>query len=124
MQPTELERSKAVLRTLLYEMEQPVRNRDDIAVENAPDTMDQIQGATERDLAIRQIESGFNRLQSVRSALQRIEDGTYGICARCDCEISSKRLMAIPWASHCVKCQDIADRESNGHGSQELVRAF
>jgi DnaK suppressor protein len=117
----ELQRSKTALLALLQEMEQPLL-RDEIAVENAPDTIDRVQHAAERELAIRRIESDFNRLQSIRLALQRLEDGTYGTCLRCGNEISSKRLAAIPWASYCVNCQEIVDRESHEEESLELLR--
>ena len=44
----------------------------------------------------------------IRSALQRIEDDTYGLCAGCGDEIAPERLEAIPEATHCVKCADRA----------------
>jgi DnaK suppressor protein len=124
MQKAELERSKAVLLAMLHEMERPLRNRDEIAVENVPDSIDLVQRAAERELAIRQIESGFNRLQSLRLALQRINDGTYGTCIRCDGDIGIKRLNAVPWTSYCVKCQDIADRESKEQEDETVTRVF
>ena len=41
---------------------------------------------------------------SVRRALTRIENGTYGSCARCGEEIASKRLEARPEAALCIDC--------------------
>ena len=90
-------------------------------MENAPDTLDRVQGAAERDLAIRQIESDFSRLQSVKLALERIEDGTYGTCMSCDEEISAKRLRAVPWASYCIRCQEWPIEEQGESGEEELV---
>jgi DnaK suppressor protein len=124
MQTAELERSKRLLQTLLRQLELPQHKRDDIAVENAPDSIDRVQRATERELTIRQIESDFTRLQNIRLALQRIDEGSYGTCLRCDTAISSKRLNILPWAAHCVKCQDIADRESKSQTDGEVMRAF
>ena len=107
----ELEHFKQLLTTMLERMEQPFRKRDEIAIENAPDDIDRVQGAVERELAIRQLESNFSRIQSVKLALERIEDGTYGTCLECEQEISPKRLKAVPWASCCIQCQEVADRE-------------
>jgi DnaK suppressor protein len=121
MERAEIERFKGILQALRNEISQPGRKRDEIAVENAPDTLDRVQGAAERDLAIRQIESDFSRLQSVKLALARIEDGTYGTCLLCEEEISPKRLRAVPWASYCIRCQDIADRERQGSEDEELA---
>src|SRR5215469_4136261 len=107
----ELEHFKQLLTAMLEKMEQPFRKRDEIAIENAPDDIDRVQGAVERELAIRQLESDFSRIQSVKLALERIEDGSYGTCLECEQEISPKRLKAVPWASCCIQCQEIADRE-------------
>jgi DnaK suppressor protein len=45
-------------------------------------------------------------LTLIENALRRIQEGTYGICSRCDKAISPQRLKAVPWAECCVQCQD------------------
>jgi DnaK suppressor protein len=115
---TDLQGFKGILETMLGSIEQPLRRRDEIAIENAPDTIDRVQQAAERELAICQIESSFSRLQNIRLALERIADGSYGTCQRCDNDISEKRLQAVPWAACCVRCQDIADREHIDRASE------
>jgi len=111
MEQSEIERFRQILEAMLADTARPKVKREDIAVENAPDAVDQSQRVAERELAIHQIESNFNRAQSIKLALQRIADGSYGTCLRCDREISFKRLVAVPWAAYCIQCQDIADRE-------------
>jgi RNA polymerase-binding transcription factor len=123
MERQEMERVKRVLHELQAEVSQPGRKRDEIAVENVPDTLDRVQIAADRDLAILQIESDFTRLQNVKLALARIEDGTYGTCLMCEEEISDKRLRAVPWASYCIRCQEAADRERAKSEDGELVGA-
>ncbi len=44
------------------------------------------------------------RLSQVEQALRRVEEGTYGICARCEEEISVARLNVRPEAPFCVRC--------------------
>jgi DnaK suppressor protein len=44
-------------------------------------------------------------LTLVDNALQRLEDGTYGLCQQCGEEIAPKRLEALPWAERCVRCE-------------------
>jgi len=44
------------------------------------------------------------RLGQIDAALQRIEDGSYGICTRCDQEISAARLAVKPESHQCVRC--------------------
>lgn len=43
-------------------------------------------------------------ITSVRAALARIDDGSYGSCATCGEEIALKRLEAIPTATQCIAC--------------------
>ena len=45
-------------------------------------------------------------LQKVDEALTRIDRGEFGTCAECGKELNRKRLAAVPWASHCVTCQE------------------
>jgi len=42
-------------------------------------------------------------LSEIDAALKRIEDGTYGICAKCSKEIVPERLEVYPWASLCIE---------------------
>jgi DnaK suppressor protein len=97
-------------------LEQSLRSRDDIAVERAPDEVEAIQLAQERDLAISEVDRETQQLRAIKSALNRLSDGTYGDCLRCDKQINEKRLAAVPWAAYCIVCQEEVDRENgNGH---------
>src|SRR5437660_2460008 len=51
-------------------------------------------------------------LTEVQSALERIENGTYGKCLNCGQPIPEKRLEAIPWARYDVKCQAKLEQEN------------
>ncbi len=44
-------------------------------------------------------------LSSVEHALQKFEEGTYGLCDKCGKAIASERLEALPQASLCVECK-------------------
>lgn len=46
-----------------------------------------------------------DNLRDIEAALQRIEEGTYGICKYCHEPIAEKRLLARPVASACVSCK-------------------
>ena len=88
-----------------------LRNRDGIAIEKSADQMDEIQYATERDLAIRNVDRESTLLRQVKAALRRIHNGTFGMCVDCEEIISPKRITAVPWATRCIQCQETADRE-------------
>ena len=121
MTKTELNKQKALLETKQAELAGGLRNREGIAIEKTADTMDEVQLAGERELAIRNLDRESNLLRNVRLALSRIGDGSYGTCLHCEEDISLKRLAAVPWAARCIPCQERTDRESvKGDDSEPL----
>lgn len=114
-----LERKKAELARVL-------RTRDGIGIEKSADPMDEIQYASERDLAIGNVDRDYTLLRQVQGALARVQDGSFGICVDCESAISVKRLAAVPWAARCIQCQEAADRalqEGNGSLAETLADA-
>jgi len=115
MTKTELGKFKKILETKRDELERIVRNRDAITIEKSADALDEVQHASERELAIRNLDRESNLLRNVRLALRRIDDGSFGICLHCEEEISPKRVAAVPWAPYCIQCQEQADkRQADG----------
>jgi DnaK suppressor protein len=94
MTGAELNKFKKILESRQAELEQIVRNRDGIVFENA----------LERELAIRNLDRDSNRLRNVRSALRRIEDGSF------EEQISPAQLAAVSWTPFCIRRQERADR--------------
>ena len=66
----------------------------------------------ERNQGIVEAEQGT--LAQVNAALQRLDEGKYGICARCGKPIPPRRLEAIPYAIYCVEDQELVEREAGG----------
>ena len=63
-------------------------------------------------------------LREISDGLQRIEQGTYGVCMECEEPISVKRLEAVPWARYCVTCQEaIAARAALGQPVDDYEEA-
>jgi DnaK suppressor protein len=93
------------------ELVRSLRNRDGIVIEKSADQMDEIQYASERDLAIRNVDSQSTLLRDVKAALLRIRDRSFGTCIRCNWAINPRRLAAVPWAPLCIQCQEAADRD-------------
>jgi DnaK suppressor protein len=122
MQQSDFNEYHGMLQALRQELEQPLRTREEIAVENAPDALDQAQHAADRELAIRRLEFDSSCLRSVRNAMRRIEDGTYGTCLRCDAEISAKRLKAVPWTEYCLECQDTAENDQTQTSAEVIPK--
>jgi RNA polymerase-binding transcription factor len=110
MKESEMNDYRNVLEAKQAELVQLIRNRDGITIEKSADALDEVQNATERELAIRSLDRDSNLLRKIRGALRRVEEGGFGVCLHCERDISPKRLAAVPWTTFCIQCQEIADR--------------
>ena len=57
-------------------------------------------------------------LAQVEAALVRMDRGDYGVCERCSEDIDFARLKAIPYATLCIRCQQIAEDNPRGNGNK------
>ena len=110
MTKVELEKYREILEVKQAELTGSLRNRDEIVIEKAPDAIDEVQLAGERELAIRTLARDSTMLHQLRDALARVADGSFGVCFHCEEDISPKRVNAVPWAAFCIKCQERIDR--------------
>ena len=113
MTKTELNPFRRALENSQAELGKGSRSREALAIETSPDELDRIQNANNRDYAMSNLERASSRLRDVRSALCRLDAGTFGICVGCAENITLKRLLAVPWASYCIVCQEATDRQQN-----------
>ena len=65
---------------------------------------------SDRELDYSLKENSENVLAEIDAALQRIDDGTYGICTNCGTQIPAERLEARPWATLCISCKRELER--------------
>lgn len=64
-------------------------------------------------------------LHQIQHALERIEEGEFGICEECGEPISIKRLMARPMATLCVLCQEEYERKGKRYNQDmSFIRFF
>ena len=110
MTQTELSRFQTILNARIIELEQLIRQRDGIRIERSAEQLEEIQQASERALAVCNLDRHFSHLRNVRAALRRTQEGSFGICQQCDDDIAPKRLLAVPWAQFCIRCQEAIDR--------------
>ena len=109
MTGNELNRFQAILTRKAAELERFTRHREGITIERSADQLEEIQAASERALAVCNLDREFNQLRKARAALRRIQEGTFGTCEQCDEDINPKRLAAVPWATFCIRCQETVD---------------
>jgi len=89
---------------------------DSIRIQQVADPLDMTQEAAERDIAVALLDRGSVLVRRLRAAIDRIQDGSYGICLHCEEEITPKRLKAIPSAELCIGCQEMADHSRGPRG--------
>jgi DnaK suppressor protein len=98
--------------------------REEIRIENTAEEFDRVQERMNRELAIRNLDRESKLLKSLEEAIARIQAGAFGICLYCEEEIPEKRLKAVPWASHCVRCQEKIDRRRAVDELDDDIDAF
>mgnify|MGYP001197551452 FL=1 len=70
------------------------------------DMADQASGTNEVHIQLKLKQTDAKILQAIEEALQRIEDGTFGLCRDCGEEVAAARLNAIPWTRVCIDCKE------------------
>ena len=90
-----------------------VKNRevsDETVDESAQDMADRATSAYTKEFAYSLSESDRKTLVLIDEALRRLDAGTYGTCVHCSAPVQEKRLEAVPWARHCLDCQELQDK--------------
>jgi RNA polymerase-binding transcription factor DksA len=62
--------------------------------------------AFEQEFTLSLMEHDGSTLEQIENALERIEDGVYGVCTECEAKIPKQRLNVLPYTPYCVKCAD------------------
>jgi DnaK suppressor protein len=102
-------------RTALLEERKRVQDAMRYIHEEHPDMSDEMNLSThlmdnaaltlEQELDDTLEENSSNVLAEIDAALERIDAGTYGVCANCGKEIPPERLEALPYATLCIDCK-------------------
>jgi DnaK suppressor protein len=106
---------KAALQNKRAELARSIRSQSSQlnVCEGEHDLMDQMQSMSRREEAVAFLDTLTRTLASVDAALRAMKEGSYGTCAECGEPIASRRLEAIPWAPHCIRCQEMLDRRNH-----------
>lgn len=78
--------------------------------EATQDIADKAVNSYNKEFLFHQSHENRRILQLISEALDRMRTGTYGHCVECEEEVQQKRLDAVPWARHCIDCQEKQDR--------------
>src|SRR5580698_6147176 len=70
------------------------------------DLADKAANSYTKEFLFGQTNTDRSLLNLIDEALRRIKADTYGSCLHCESEVQQKRLEAVPWARHCISCQE------------------
>ena len=122
MTKTQMMRLESALQRKRQELMRAIRaHTGELAIgENGSDPMDRVQSMNQRDAAALTVQWLSRVLSDVDAALRAMSEGVYGACVECGEPISLKRLETIPWASHCIGCQEFIERREAVQAANRL----
>ncbi len=114
MKRSDIERFQKLLlekRQDLYDRVRKARSSEtEGSNKDAPDLGDRAISTTSRDLLYQLSTTEQGMMKRIDLALKRIDEKSYGVCSNCSNTVQPLRLEAVPWALHCIECQELHDR--------------
>ncbi len=110
---TMLEESK---RQLLTSAKKTLTEESSFDTDDLPDEIDLASSEYSQSLIFRLRDREKFLLAKIDKALARIENATFGICERCEEEISMKRLEARPVTTLCIRCKEEQEQKEKSFG--------
>ena len=108
-----LEESK---RSLLMSARKTLTEEAAFDTDDLPDEIDLASSEYTQSMVFRLRDREKFLLKKIEKALSRIDDGTFGICERCEEPISPKRLEARPVTTMCIRCKEEQEKQEKSYG--------
>ena len=83
---------------------------DETVDESAQDMADRATSSYMKEFAYSLSETDRKILLLIEQAVIRLDAGTFGTCVHCGQPVQEKRMDAVPWARHCLDCQELQDK--------------
>ncbi|MFO7157013.1 MAG: TraR/DksA C4-type zinc finger protein [Pseudomonadota bacterium] len=120
MDPKDLQRFQAMLeesrQALLQSAKRTLLEESTFDTEDLPDEIDLASSEYTQSMIFRLRDREKFLLRKIERALERIREGTFGICERCEEEISIKRLEARPVTTLCIRCKEEQEKKEKSYG--------
>ena len=111
------------LQELLDEAEKTVSGMTGEKASNFPDPTDRASMESDRNFQLRIRDRERKLIQKIREAIERIDNGIFGICDECGEEIQLERLLARPVTTYCVDCKQRLEAEERVREGKGLAVA-
>ena len=120
MNQKDLQRFKTMLeesrQTLLQSAKRTLTEESNFDTDDLPDEIDLASSEYNQSMVFRLRDREKFLLKKIDKALGRIEDGSFGICERCEEEINIKRLEARPVTTLCIRCKEEQEKKEKSYG--------
>ena len=101
---------------ILAKARRTMEEESNFDTDDLPDEIDQASSEYAQSMAFRLLDREKLLLAKINKALQRITDGSFGLCERCEEPISVKRLEARPVTTLCIRCKEEQEKKEKSYG--------
>lgn len=118
------ERLVAMKKGILREIEDAVREGREAGKDDGMDTYDLATEERDREISMILTDREREKLDAIESAMERVDDASYGMCESCESDIAEGRLEAMPFTRLCVSCQAEREKEDKLLRRAEADRSY
>lgn len=101
---------------ILAKARRTMEEESNFDTDDLPDEIDQASSEYAQSMAFRLLDREKLLLAKINKALQRITDGSFGLCERCEEPISLKRLEVRPVTTLCIRCKEEQEKKEKSYG--------
>lgn len=120
MEAKDLKRFQTMLeesrQNLLQSAKRTLLEESTFDTDDLPDEIDLASSEYTQSMVFRLRDREKFLLRKIDRALERIKEGTFGICERCEEEINIKRLEARPVTTLCIRCKEEQEKKEKSYG--------
>jgi DnaK suppressor protein len=109
---------------VMAEIRQDLKQGREGTKDDGMDAYDLASEERDREISFILTDRDRGKLQAIEDALERIDDGSYGVCESCESEIAEGRLAAMPFTRLCVQCQGDRETEAKQNRRAEDDRTY
>lgn len=95
---------------VLAESERAYAASQSLGKDGVPDIGDMSSNSYNQEILMNLSETQRSRVRDIDAALERMDQGVYGLCARCEEEIPLRRMEVRPFSRYCVDCKSEVEK--------------
>ena len=99
--------------SIIGEVQEKYKSKKNQLNESVADIADDAVQSYDRQMIMGLGEKDLTKLRLVEEAIEKLDNGQYGVCSECEELIPEGRLILIPFALHCVDCLEIIENKNS-----------